>query len=112
MSLIEGVGDEVTNFFICVGIILISYIAWTSTYISDQPLIRTVLILRQTRNRLLAEIQSNQEVLSSAQDQNSNNSNSNTNAEDETAQETEEPATGKKTHTLVVHKLGKHIFNF
>ncbi|XP_020298342.1 transmembrane and ubiquitin-like domain-containing protein 2 isoform X2 [Pseudomyrmex gracilis] len=46
MSLIEGVGDEVTEFFIILSILLIGWLAWCSTNISDQPLIRTVLILR------------------------------------------------------------------
>lgn len=46
MSLIEGVGDEVTEFFIILSILLMGWLAWCSTNISDQPLIRTVLILR------------------------------------------------------------------
>lgn len=46
MTLIEGVGDEVTYFFIVVGIFCIGWIAWCSTNIADQPLIRTVLILQ------------------------------------------------------------------
>lgn len=46
MSLIEGIGDEVTNFFIIMSVLLVGWLAWCSTSIADQPLIRTVLILR------------------------------------------------------------------
>lgn len=46
MSLIEGVGDEVTDFFIVMTVLLVGWLAWCSTSIADQPLIRTVLILR------------------------------------------------------------------
>lgn len=46
MPLIEGIGDEVTNFFIVMSVLLVGWLAWCSTSIADQPLIRTVLILR------------------------------------------------------------------
>jgi hypothetical protein len=53
MTLIEGVGDEVTQFFVLVIVVLVALIAWWSTGITDQPLIRTVLILeRRTRHRV------------------------------------------------------------
>lgn len=53
MTLIEGVGDEVTQFFVLVFIVLVGLIAWWSTSIVDQPLIRTVLILeRRARHRI------------------------------------------------------------
>jgi hypothetical protein len=53
MTLIEGVGDEVTHFFVLVIVVLVGLIAWWSTSIADQPLIRTVLILeRRTRHRI------------------------------------------------------------
>ncbi|XP_069675233.1 transmembrane and ubiquitin-like domain-containing protein 1 [Periplaneta americana] len=56
MTLIEGVGDEVTQFFVLVVVILVGIIAWWSTSIADQPLIRTVLILeRRTRHRVPVE---------------------------------------------------------
>lgn len=56
MTLIEGVGDEVTQFFVLVVVALIGIIAWWSTSIADQPLIRTVLILeRRTRHRVPVE---------------------------------------------------------
>ncbi|KAJ9593459.1 hypothetical protein L9F63_014988 [Diploptera punctata] len=56
MTLIEGVGDEVTHFFLLVMFILVGAIAWWSTSIADQPLIRTVLILeRRSRHRVTTE---------------------------------------------------------
>jgi hypothetical protein len=56
MTLIEGVGDEVTQFFVLVVVVLVGLIAWWSTRIADQPLIRTVLILeRRTRHRVSVE---------------------------------------------------------
>lgn len=58
MSLIEGVGDEVTHFFIVVIVLLVGWLAWYSTSITDQPLIRTVLVLHRTGSRL-AELRAN-----------------------------------------------------
>lgn len=56
MTLIEGVGDEVTQFFALVVVVLVGLIAWWSTRIADQPLIRTVLILeRRSRHRVSVE---------------------------------------------------------
>lgn len=56
MTLIEGVGDEVTHFFVLLIIVLVGLIAWRSTSIADQPLIRTVLILeRRTRHRVAVD---------------------------------------------------------
>ena len=46
MTLIEGVGDEVTDFFIVVVVLLVGWLAWCSTSIIDQPFRRTVLILQ------------------------------------------------------------------
>ena len=55
MTLIEGVGDEVTHFFLFVILVVIGLIAWWSTNTANQPLIRTVLILeRRTRHRVAA----------------------------------------------------------
>lgn len=55
MTIIQGVGDEVFHFFIVVGAFLVGWIAWCSTNIADQPLIRTVLILQhRTRTRIAA----------------------------------------------------------
>ncbi|XP_012152882.1 transmembrane and ubiquitin-like domain-containing protein 1 [Megachile rotundata] len=60
MSLIEGVGDEVTNFFIIVVALLVGWLAWCSTSIADQPLIRTVLILQHRTRTRIAELRANQ----------------------------------------------------
>lgn len=64
MTLIEGVGDEVTDFFIVVVVLLVGWLAWYSTSITDQPLIRTVLVLHRTRTRL-AELRANHQNASS-----------------------------------------------
>ncbi|EZA51422.1 hypothetical protein DMN91_007036 [Ooceraea biroi] len=66
MSLIEGVGDEVTNFFIVMSMLLIGWLAWCSTSITDQPLIRTVLILRDRTPARIATIRANQQNASNA----------------------------------------------
>ncbi|XP_076287545.1 transmembrane and ubiquitin-like domain-containing protein 1 isoform X1 [Lasioglossum baleicum] len=58
MTLIEGVGDEVTDFFIVVVVLLIGWLAWCSTSITDQPLIRTVLILQHRTRTQFAELRS------------------------------------------------------
>lgn len=56
MTLIEGIGDEVTQFFLLGIVVFIGLIAWWSTSIADQPLIRTVLILeRRTRHRVAVD---------------------------------------------------------
>ncbi|CAA9995313.1 unnamed protein product [Nesidiocoris tenuis] len=47
MTLIEGIGDEVTHFFSVVLILLMGVVAWWSTRTSDQHPIRTVLILER-----------------------------------------------------------------
>lgn len=49
MSLIEGIGDEVTHFFIALLAVIIVYIAWWSTNISEQRQYRTVLLLDRRR---------------------------------------------------------------
>ncbi|XP_043469538.1 transmembrane and ubiquitin-like domain-containing protein 1 [Leptopilina heterotoma] len=67
MTLIEGVGEEVTDFFIIVGVLLIGWLAWCSTNISDQPLIRTVLILQHRTRTRIAELSANNNVNSSSQ---------------------------------------------
>ncbi|XP_012286152.1 transmembrane and ubiquitin-like domain-containing protein 1 [Orussus abietinus] len=59
MTLIEGVGDEVTDFFIAVGVLLVGWVAWYSTNIVDQPLIRTVLILQNRTRTRVTELRSN-----------------------------------------------------
>ncbi|XP_054003590.1 transmembrane and ubiquitin-like domain-containing protein 1 [Hylaeus anthracinus] len=60
MTLIEGVGDEVTNFFIVVLVLLVGWLAWCSTSIVDQPLIRTVFIFTPRTLTRITELRSNQ----------------------------------------------------
>ncbi|XP_051170835.1 transmembrane and ubiquitin-like domain-containing protein 1 [Leptopilina boulardi] len=67
MTLIEGVGEEVTDFFIIVGVLLIGWLAWCSTNISDQPLIRTVLILQHRTRTRIAELAVNNNINSASQ---------------------------------------------
>ena len=67
MTLIEGVGEEVTDFFIIVGVLLIGWLAWCSTNISDQPLIRTVLILQHRTRTRIAELSAANGVNSASQ---------------------------------------------
>lgn len=59
MSVIEGIGDEVVQFFSVVFVIVLGVAAWWSTSIRDSHHnIRTVLILeRRSRNRTSAESQ-------------------------------------------------------
>ncbi|XP_012540502.1 transmembrane and ubiquitin-like domain-containing protein 1 [Monomorium pharaonis] len=61
MSLIEGVGDEVTDFFIVMTVLLVGWLAWCSTSIADQPLIRTVLILRDRTPTRITSVRANQQ---------------------------------------------------
>ncbi|XP_014232134.1 transmembrane and ubiquitin-like domain-containing protein 2 isoform X1 [Trichogramma pretiosum] len=83
MTLIEGVGDEVLDFFIVVGVLLIGWFAWCSTNISDQPIIRTVLILQaRTRTRFHALRANQQQARTEATVQHQNTSNT----ENETTQ--------------------------
>ncbi|XP_015590244.1 transmembrane and ubiquitin-like domain-containing protein 1 [Cephus cinctus] len=66
MSYIEGVGDEVTDFFIIVGVLLVGWLAWRSTNIADQPLIRTVLILQHRTRTRIAELRANHQSVDSS----------------------------------------------
>lgn len=63
MTLIEGVGDEVTDFFIVVGVLAVGWIAWCSTNIADQPLIRTVLILQHRTRTRIADFRVNSQTV-------------------------------------------------
>lgn len=51
MTLIEGIGDEVTHFFVVLFAILIITFAWWTTNISEQRHVRTVLLLERRRHR-------------------------------------------------------------
>lgn len=64
MSLIEGIGDEVTDFFIVMSVLLVGWLAWCSTSIADQPLIRTVLILRDRTPARIATLRANHQSTS------------------------------------------------
>nr|XP_012221249.1 PREDICTED: transmembrane and ubiquitin-like domain-containing protein 1 [Linepithema humile]XP_012221250.1 PREDICTED: transmembrane and ubiquitin-like domain-containing protein 1 [Linepithema humile] len=85
MSLIEGVGDEVTNFFIIMSILFVGWLAWCSTSIADQPLIRTVLILRDRTPARITTIRTNQQNTSNLSHQAGQPPNSET-TEEETAE--------------------------
>ncbi|XP_031845983.1 transmembrane and ubiquitin-like domain-containing protein 1 [Nomia melanderi] len=65
MTLIEGVGDEVTDFFIVMVVLLIGWLAWCSTSIIDQPLVRTVFILQHGTRTRIAELRSNHQSVTS-----------------------------------------------
>ncbi|XP_014485929.1 PREDICTED: transmembrane and ubiquitin-like domain-containing protein 1 [Dinoponera quadriceps] len=65
MSLIEGIGDEVTNFFIVMSVLVVGWLAWCSTSIADQPLIRTVLILRDRAPTRIVTLRANHQNTSS-----------------------------------------------
>jgi hypothetical protein len=65
MSLIEGIGDEVTDFFIVMSVLLVGWLAWCSTSIADQPLIRTVLILRDRTPARIATLRATHQSTSS-----------------------------------------------
>lgn len=56
MSLIEGVGDEVTNFLVIVISSIIIYLAWRSTNVRDERIPRAVLIIESNRRRLLDRV--------------------------------------------------------
>ncbi|XP_018571587.1 transmembrane and ubiquitin-like domain-containing protein 1 isoform X2 [Anoplophora glabripennis] len=51
MTLIEGIGDEVTHFFIALLAVIIVTLAWWTTNISEQRHVRTVLLLERRRHR-------------------------------------------------------------
>ncbi|XP_046741811.1 transmembrane and ubiquitin-like domain-containing protein 1 [Diprion similis] len=65
MTLIDGVGDEVTDFFIIVSVLLVGWLAWCSTSIADQPLIRTVLILQHRTRTRIAELRASSQITNS-----------------------------------------------
>lgn len=72
MTLIEGVGDEVTDFFIIVVILIVGYLAWCSTRITDHLLMRTVLILQhETRSRIVSLRRNSQNSTTVSQSSNS-----------------------------------------
>lgn len=57
MSLIEGIGDEVTNFLVIVLTFIIIYFAWRSTNVRDERIPRSaVLIIESNRRRLMGRV--------------------------------------------------------
>ena len=61
MSLIEGVGDEVTAFFAIVVVLSIIFLAWVSTNIRDIPFF-SVIIVELTHGRRRAVVTDNQDA--------------------------------------------------
>lgn len=100
MTLIEGVGDEVTDFFFVVAIFIVGYLAWCSTRITDLLLVRTVLILpprsRTRMSGLRGRIQddgSTTQLLSSELNEQQTTESAVTEANQETASTDAEPST-------------------
>ncbi|CAG2055096.1 unnamed protein product [Timema podura] len=52
MTIFEGIGDEVTQFFLILILVVVFIIAWHSTNIIDRPLIRTTILILERRARL------------------------------------------------------------
>uniref|UniRef100_A0A1B6E715 Ubiquitin-like domain-containing protein n=3 Tax=Clastoptera arizonana TaxID=38151 RepID=A0A1B6E715_9HEMI len=100
MSMIEGIGDEVIQFFSAVIVILVFLLAWWSTNIREGPLIRTVLILeRRSRNRTTAAVASPQ----TSSTESENGIDTGQNDETEEIMDTE-PNDHKNENKLVVNK--------
>lgn len=56
MSLIEGIGDEVTNFLIIIVSAIVIYLAWRSTNVRDERSIpRTAVVVIESYRRRLAD---------------------------------------------------------
>ncbi|XP_063230756.1 transmembrane and ubiquitin-like domain-containing protein 1 [Bacillus rossius redtenbacheri] len=66
MTIIEGIGDEVTQFFFAVVVIVVTLIAWRSTHIMEQPFFRTVLIVQRRRRRFQRRMESPRRLLEAA----------------------------------------------
>ncbi|KAL6259439.1 hypothetical protein P5V15_009360 [Pogonomyrmex californicus] len=86
MSLIEGVGDEVTDFFIIMTVLLVGWLAWCSTSIADQPLIRTVLILRDRAPIHLSSVRTSRQSTNSLGIQDIGRSRNSEGTEEETSE--------------------------
>lgn len=59
MSLIEGIGDEVTNFFVIIFSSIILYFAWRSTNVREERIPRNLIIIESNRRRLLGRVAQN-----------------------------------------------------
>lgn len=59
MSLIEGIGDEVTNFVVIIFSSIILYLAWRSTNVREERIPRNLIIIESNRRRLLGRVAQN-----------------------------------------------------
>ncbi|KAJ1520850.1 hypothetical protein ONE63_003938 [Megalurothrips usitatus] len=82
MPVIEGVGDEVFQVLMVALVVILGIVGWWSTSISEQPLIRTVLIL-EPRHHTAAENTTTTTTPSPPQDTGQNTSSSSTAARTE-----------------------------
>lgn len=113
MSLIEGVGDEVTNFFIIMSILFVGWVAWCSTSIADQPLIRTVLILRDRTPARITTIRANQQNTSNVSHQIAGQPpNSEATASEETAEVVSSNSDNIQADSPNTSATGKYSFLF
>lgn len=110
MSLIEGVGDEVTNFFIVMSILFVGWLAWCSTSIADQPLIRTVLILRDRTPARITTIRSNQQNTSNPSHQAAGQSPNSEATEEETAEVVSSNSDNIQSDCPNASAVGKYSF--
>lgn len=111
MSLIDGVGDEVTDFFIVMTVLLVGWFAWCSTSIADQPLIRTVLILRDRAPTRIASIRANQQSASNLNVQDVGRPHSSETPEEETL-ETSNNSDSIQSSCPNTAAVGKYSFRF
>lgn len=110
MSLIEGVGDEVTDFFIVMSILLVGWLAWCSTNIADQPLIRTVLILRDRTPTRIATIRTNHQNTSSLGPQDVGRPPNLETTEEETTETTSDNNDSMQSNCPNASAMGKYFF--
>jgi len=110
MSLIEGVGDEVTDFFIVMTILLVGWLAWCSTSIADQPLIRTVLILRDRAPTRITSIRANHQNTSNLSVQDVSRPHRSETAEEETLETTSNNSDSIQENCPSAAVVGKYFF--
>lgn len=109
--MIEGVGDEVTDFFIVMTVLLVGWLAWCSTNIADQPLIRTVLILRDRMPTRIASIRAHPNTSNlSVQDVDRPNSSETT--EEEALETTVNNSDSVQSSCPNAAAVGKYLFRF
>ncbi|KAJ6639085.1 Transmembrane and ubiquitin-like domain-containing protein 2 [Pseudolycoriella hygida] len=59
MSLIEGIGDEVSHWFFLIFLSIVLYFAWRSTNVRDERIPRNLIIIESNRQRLLGRVAQN-----------------------------------------------------